>query len=83
MNFEQLRKDAMYRVVKGNDTFPAGELVWTVSMIGSPNLKSLQGGTSLGSGDIQEGVCGLEFAPEPNWDIQTKHGPGGYSRPIC
>lgn len=83
MNFEQLRKDAMYRVVKGNDTFPAGELAWIDSMNDTLHLNSVQEGACLDAEDVQEGVCGLEFAPEPNWDIQTKHGPGGYSRPIC
>lgn len=82
MNFEQLQKDTMYRVVKGNDTFPAGELVWVDSLSDTPHLNSVQEGACLDTEDVQEGIRELEFVPEPNWDIQTKRGPGGYSRPV-
>lgn len=83
MNFEQLQKDTMYRVTKGNDTFPVGELVWVDSLSNAPHLNSVQEGACLDTEDIQEGICGLEFVPEPNWNIQSKRGPGGYSRPVC
>lgn len=83
MIFQQLQKDIMYRVVKGNDTFPVGELVWIDSLNNAPHLNSVQEGACLDGEDIQEGVSGLEFVPEPNWSVQTKCGPGGYSRPVC
>lgn len=83
MNFEQLQKDVVYRVAKGNDTFPAGELVWADSLSNVPHLNSVQEGACLDTEDVQEGVAGLEFVLEPTWDVHTKRGPGGYSRAVC
>lgn len=83
MKFEQLQKDVVYRVTKGNDTFPAGELVWIDSLSDMPHLNSVQEGACLDEEDIPDGIAELEFIPEPNWDVQTKRGPGGYSRAVC
>lgn len=82
MKFDELQRDIVYRIIKGNDTFQVGELVWISSSSPRIHLNSVQQAACLDADEIPAGVAGLEFAPQFNWRVETKRGLGGYSRAI-
>lgn len=80
MKFDELQKDIVYRVLNGNDTLQKGDLVWIDSLTPTLHLNSVQNAAWLDEDDLPVGVEGLEFAPQPDWIVETRHGLGGYSR---
>lgn len=82
MKFDELERDVVYRVTQGNDTFHDGELVWISSSSPALHLNSVQQAACLDADEIPAGVAGLEFTPQFNWRVETKHGLGGFSRAI-
>ena len=80
MTVEQMQRDTAYRVVVGNDTIAAGDLVWMDSAFAQPHLNSMQQAACLDTEDMAEGTAGLVLKPQPNWLVETKPGPGGHSR---
>ena len=82
MKFDDLERDVVYRVTQGNDTFRDGELVWISSSSPALHLNSVQQTACLDADEIPAGIAGLEFTPQFNWRVETKHGLGGFSRAI-
>lgn len=81
MRFDELEKNKMYRVVKGNDTLVVGDLVWTDTLNPRQHLNVLSDAACLDEDDISDGaLCDVEFEPADGWHIETKVGLGGYSR---
>lgn len=81
MKYEELEKDKMYRVTKGNDTLDIGDLVWIDTLNPQPHLNILPDAACLETDDISDrALHGVEFELEPGWRIVTKTGLGGYSR---
>ena len=81
MYFQDLLRDKVYRVVHGNDTFSDGDLVWIDSLNPCPHLNSVQASACLDADEIEKGALkGLMFEPAEGWEVETKHGAGGYSR---
>lgn len=77
---EQMQRDTAYRVIVGNDTFAAGDLVWMDSAFAEPHLNSMQQAACLATEDFADGTAGLVLKPQPHWLVETKPGPGSHSR---
>ena len=55
---EQMQRDTAYRVIVGNDTFAAGDLVWMDSAFAEPHLNSMQQAACLDTEDFADGTAG-------------------------